>query len=251
MTKALKLTFLTILVLTIIMFLVQCIFNKDVKPDLTIQNINYIQLEEPAEGQEIAIFKTSLGEFRAVLYREQAPKTVEHFVNLANLGYYNDKYVFLVESGVFFFAGTTDDKGNIVAKEDENYDEEITVLENEVHPDLWPFKGSLISLAPNYSYQGGTFFGGINTMEFSEEFIKSMRDLKDVNNELVDKFLEIGGVPGYSQIYTVFGQVYEGMDVFEAISNLPVIGEVDGEEKKYPAEPFKIESVTISTYIKK
>ena len=259
MKRSLKFTALITLGMMLLLILVQCFMPQKTDYDLTIQGIDFIQLEKPQEGAEIAIFETSLGEFRAVLYRDQAPKTVEHFTSLASSGYYDGKFVYRVEDGVYFVAGTNNRFGKIIEEkhsdesstdegmtfDEEVYAEETKVLERETSPDLWPFKGALISIGKDFDSNGGTFFCGVNSIDFTDKVKKSLYDTKDVNSQLVDKFIEVGGVPSYSQLYTVFAQVYDGLDVYEQITRLPI---EDGNSNKYPKEPFKIISVKISTY---
>ena len=48
------------------------------------------QFAQPSDGDFIAIFSTSLGEVRAVLYPDAAPMAVQNFVGLARSGYYGD-----------------------------------------------------------------------------------------------------------------------------------------------------------------
>ena len=59
---------------------------------------------------------------------------------------------------------------------------------------------------------------------------------------LFDKFYEVGGVFGLSGTVTVFGQTYEGMDVVEALCNIPA--ETNGRA----SEDVMIKTVTISEY---
>ena len=47
------------------------------------------QLEAPAEGEEVAIMHTSMGDIYIRLFPEHAPKTVENFKTLAKDGYYD------------------------------------------------------------------------------------------------------------------------------------------------------------------
>ena len=65
----------------------------DPEPGDTIKRQTYesaeVQFTAPAEGDTIAIFDTSAGEVRAVLYPELAPMAVDNFVGLAEQGYYN------------------------------------------------------------------------------------------------------------------------------------------------------------------
>ena len=57
------------------------------------------QFAAPAAGDFIAIFSTSLGEVRAVLYPDAAPMAVQNFVGLARSGYYDNTAVWRAEYG--------------------------------------------------------------------------------------------------------------------------------------------------------
>ena len=57
------------------------------------------QFAAPAEGDLIAIFDTSLGEVRAVLYPDAAPMAVENFAGLARTGYYDGTVIWRSEYG--------------------------------------------------------------------------------------------------------------------------------------------------------
>ena len=67
----------------------------------------------------------------------------------------------------------------------------------------------------------------------------------DTSEELVEAFIEKGGVPNFSQQMTVIGQVYEGMDVVEKLASLD--SENDGNYK-VPKDDIMIISVKIGTY---
>lgn len=58
-----------------------------------------------------------------------------------------------------------------------------------------------------------------------------------------EKFDEVGGVPPFTQRYTIFGQVVKGMDVVNAINK------VETNDDQYPTgEAIVIESITMTTY---
>ena len=57
------------------------------------------QFNSPADGDTIAIFDTSLGEVRAVLYPDAAPMAVYNFVCLARSGYYDNTTIWRSEYG--------------------------------------------------------------------------------------------------------------------------------------------------------
>ena len=47
------------------------------------------QLEAPQSGDTIAVMDTSMGTIKMRLFPDEAPKTVENFIGLANKGYFN------------------------------------------------------------------------------------------------------------------------------------------------------------------
>lgn len=57
------------------------------------------QFNTPADGDTIAIFDTSLGEVRAVLYPDAAPMAVYNFVGLVRSGYYDNTTIWRSEYG--------------------------------------------------------------------------------------------------------------------------------------------------------
>ena len=60
--------------------------------------------------------------------------------------------------------------------------------------------------------------------------------------EIIDAYAAAGGAPYLDYTDTVFGQVYEGMDVVDAI------GAAQVDEALAPVEAITIHSVTIETY---
>ena len=57
------------------------------------------QFAQPSDGDFIAIFSTSLGEVRAVLYPDAAPMAVQNFVGLARSGYYDNTVIWRAQYG--------------------------------------------------------------------------------------------------------------------------------------------------------
>ncbi len=210
-------------------------------PSYNYKDANLVQLQNPKDGQEIAIINTTLGEFKVMLFREQAPKAVEHFVNLAKAGYYDGKYIYGVSSPAYFFAGTTNKDGVIVDKDHKNYDTEMKELDVETSDDLFPFKGALILLGPDRK-GSGTFITGINTIEMTDKIKKAFEKQEDANKDIVNAFLEKGGDPTLAHSYSIFAQTYEGMDVYEKIFK------VDVDKNGRPKDELKIISIKISNY---
>ena len=207
-------------------------------------NVDLIQYQLPKDDAPVVVFETSEGNFTAVLYPDQAPKFVEYFEDLVNDGYYDNTYIFAVQKDVYFMGGSKSSDGT------ETSDTDTTQLEPEIHKDLWPFKGSLIS----YGDKGGSIFNKkimsgsrilfVDTVEFTDEF-KEELDSAGGNTELGETFKSKGGIPNFSQQYTIFGQVYDGFDAYDAVCGAEVMKEDDDLR---PKKDIIIKKAYISTY---
>ena len=64
-----------------------------------------LQFTHPAAGDTIAVFDTSAGVFKAVLFSTEAPQAVQNFTTLAQQGFYNGLTVTRVEKDFVVEAG--------------------------------------------------------------------------------------------------------------------------------------------------
>ena len=206
--------------------------------------MEFIQLEEPEEGQPVAVIKTSMGDMTAVLYPEYAPNTVDNFINRANEGYYDNTKIFGMVGSYYIATGSSSDDGSTGASNDGKF------IENEYTPKLWTFKGALCSFSPNIGY-GDSRYMIFNTMEFTDEDIEELKAITNSDkeqlfpDELIDAWVEHGAVPQYSGILTVFGQLIDGIDVLEKIFT------VGADSETYmPNEDIIIYTVEITEYTK-
>lgn len=221
---------------------------------IDMSTLELVQKETPEDKAPVAVIETTLGDIKAVLYPQYAPKAVESFTKLAESGYYDDTYVFQSEPGVYFGAGSAEKNGDLGDK----YDETAESVEQELHQNLWPFKGALCSMTTGQD--GGFFkklfgdaktlngsrFAVLNTVEFTDEYKEELRNSNQGNETVVDAFIEMGGVPNLSQRITIFGQTFEGFDVIDKLTDLEV--KEDEEQTKVPVEEVKIKTIEISTY---
>lgn len=204
--------------------------------------MEFIQFDEPEEGQPIAVIKTSKGDMTAVLYPEYAPNTVDNFINRANDGYYDNTKVFNIYEGYYASTGSSSEDGSTGASNDGN------LIENEYTPKLWPFKGALCSLSTTLGY-GDSRYLICNTIEFDDEAYKALREVLDSNKEqlfpeeLIEAWAEHGAIPQYSGLFTVFGQIIDGMDVLEDI-----IAVGSDSETLVPNEDITVYTVEITEY---
>lgn len=215
----------------------------DPEPGDTIKRQTYesaeVQFTAPAEGDTIAIFDTSAGEVRAVLYPDLAPMAVDNFVGLAEQGYYNGlvfhraEYGFVVQSG----DGTGTGLGGSTIWNGNPFPAEYT---DKLHH----YAGALCAAnSPDADPSTTSQFYFVQALPSSVDKA-AQQTLTDagVRQEVIDAYAAVGGLPYLDNTDTVFGQVYEGMEVVDAIA-----GGEKGEDGQI-LEPVTINSVTISTY---
>ena len=82
------------------------------------------------------------------------------------------------------------------------------------------------------------------TEEEQAELDSKLADSNNIPEDITDAFEKYGGVLNFSQQYTVFGQVYDGLDIYDEICGTDV---VDSETLK-PREDIQFTKVYMSTY---
>lgn len=173
------------------------------------------QLNKPTENDTIAIIKTNMGEIKIKLFPEFAPKTVENFTTHAKNGYYDGLIFHRVIKDFMIQGGDPTGTGaggqSIWGRP---FPDEFT---GELHN----LRGALSMANAGPNTNGSQFFI-VQANNCPEDFIMQMKqiDEKVFPSECVDAYEEIGGTPWLDFRHTVFGQVYDGMDVVDAIANV-------------------------------
>lgn len=199
-----------------------------------------LQFQTPAEGAPIAIFSTPYGEFRAVLYPDLAPMAVENFIALANEGYFNGLPFHRVISDFIIQSGDGTGSGN----------------GGTTCWDGIPFPVELSSKLHHYSGAlAMAHLGQDTTANFSQFYIvqtpadsiseedaTSLKE-KGMKEQVANTYQSAGGAPYLDNKNTIFGQVYQGMDVVDKIA----IASASNDEGT-PSTPVSITSVLISSY---
>ena len=173
------------------------------------------QLTKPTENDTIAIIKTNMGEIKIKLFPQFAPKTVENFTTHAKNGYY-DGLIFHRVIKDFMIQGG-DPTGTGAGGQSiwgHAFPDEFT---GELHN----LRGALSMANAGPNTNGSQFFI-VQANSCPEDFIMQMKqiDEKVFPTECVEAYEEIGGTPWLDFRHTVFGQVYDGMDVVDAIANV-------------------------------
>lgn len=206
------------------------------------------QFTTPAEGDTIAIFTTSQGEIRAVLYPDAAPMAVYNFAGLARIGYYDGtvfwraQYGFAVQGGDATGTGT----GGSTIWSNNAYPA-------EVDPGLKHYAGALCAAFAI----GGERTGGNSQFYFVQALPDSVDEAQQqalaqngYTQEQIDAYAAAGGLPYLDNTDTVFGQVYEGMNVVDKLAGVKTIDSEDGADtcRPFDSGDVTIEHITIAAY---
>lgn len=195
------------------------------------------QTSLPEKDERIAVVTTSLGTFKMKFFPEYAPKAVENFVTLASEGHYDSTYVFCVQTDKMFLGGSKDNQGI----EYTTIYEEGKPFSNEHTDALWHFSGSVSTISTEKD-KGDSRFFVIGNVTVPDDMFKSM-DRYGYPQPLIDAYKEFGGLPNYDRRYTVFAQVFEGIEVVNAINKVVV-----SEDTGIPVEDVLIQKVEIVNY---
>ena len=196
-----------------------------------------LQFTHPAAGDTVAVFDTTAGTFKAVLFPDQAPQAYDNFVGLVQAGYYNGLTFTRVENEFVVEAGQGADGRGSTIWNGNRYPVEVT---DKLHH----YSGALC-MAADSSGQCASVFYVMTTLPGSDSVTQELVDQMNSASyraEVVSAYQTAGGAPYLDYTDTVFGQVYEGMDVADAIAQTAV------DENQKPTEDITINSVTLETY---
>ncbi len=194
------------------------------------------QLDKPLNGETIATMKTNMGDIKIRLFADLAPKTVENFTTHAKNGYYDGLVFHRVIKDFMIQGGDPTATGcggeSIWGK----------AFEDEFCVDLHNLRGAL-SMANSGPCTNGSQFFIVQASDVDPGFISQMAQLADRGfpTETVENYKAVGGTPWLDFKHTVFGQVYEGMEVVDAIANVKT---ARGDK---PVEDVIINSIEIAT----
>lgn len=198
-----------------------------------------------ADDAPVTVISTNLGDFAAELYPQFAPETVANYTSLVESGYYSGTYIYTVEKGLYFGGGCKFTDGSLP----DDYDKSTETVGPELSKSLWPLRGAMMSCGLTHAtlfngqetYSGSRFLVS-GTIDFTDE-IKQQLSSTGGAGRVADLFLKYGGTPNVSQQITVFAQVFDGMDVIDAVLSV----ETD-EENSRPYREIVINGAEICTY---
>ncbi len=239
------------------------------------------QMEKPERGEEIAVMHTSMGDIFIRFFPEAAPKAVENFKTHAKDGYYDGLMFHCVISDYKIQSGDPNGDGSggesIWGKpfEDE-FDQKLLnitgalsmansgpntngsqFLINCQSVEKAPKKEdytentdqALRKQAAESYYGNSAYLSRFSTLlDYMKEAFSSNPVYDWIPGEVWDVYAKYGGsiqsdgAWRYGGGYTVFGQVFDGLDVVEKISKV----ETDLHDK--PTTPVTIDSIEIQEW---
>ncbi len=191
------------------------------------------QLKNPESGDIVAVMKTNMGDIKIKLFKNEAPKTVENFTTHAKNGYYNGLIFHRVIKDFMIQGGDPTGTGR--------GGESIwgRSFADEFDPSLHNLRGALSMANAGPNTNGSQFFI-VQASSVPEHLIDQMREMPSAFPEAtVEAYQQLGGTPWLDFRHTVFGQVFEGMDVVDAIAAV----EVGANDK--PVADVVIETIEI------
>ncbi|WBW49476.1 peptidylprolyl isomerase [Peptoniphilus equinus] len=196
------------------------------------------QLSKPQAGEEIVIFTTNHGVIKFHLFDDVAPKTVKNFKELVKKGYYDNLIFHRVIDNFMIQGGDPTGTGrggeSIYGKK----------FEDEIDLNYRNFRGALSMANAGPNTNGSQFFI-VQAGPVEADLIQQMRsagEAKGYPDEIVDVYENLGGTFWLDGKHTVFGQVFEGMDVVDEIASVEV-GFADR-----PVEDVIIEKAEVAVY---
>jgi len=176
---------------------------------------DFDQTAMPEKGEQIVVMETDMGTIKIKLFPKKTPKTVENFIGLTDKGYY-DGIIFHRVIPNFMIQGG-DPTGTGTGGESLWGGK----FDDEPNKDLSNIPGSIAMANAGPNTNGSQFF--IN---------KGSNVFLDCHN------------PASPSCHTVFGQVFEGMDVVDKIINT----ETGANDK--PVKDITMTKVTLETFSK-
>ena len=193
----------------------------------------------PEEGEEIIVMTIKdYGDVKIKLFPEQAEKGVENFTGLAEKGYY-DGLIFHRVINNFMIQGG-DPEGTGMGGESLWGGK----FDGGTSPDLTHAAGAVA-----YANSGGTSTDGsqfyiVTGETYDEDTLTSLTEYYKItlSDEAKEIYTTIGGTPWLDGSYTIFGQVFDGLDIVFDIQGVST----DSNDK--PEKDVVIEKISVEKY---
>lgn len=204
------------------------------------ENLTIANFTAPKEGEKIVSLKIKDydKEIKIKLFPEYADKGVENFITLAERGYYDGLTFHRIIKDFMIQGG--DPNGDGTGGEcifEKGFDD------NDTDPHLIHAAGAVAYANSGSTASNGSQFYIVTGTVYSEDELDDYRskgyDFTDNEAEIYSTY---GGTPWLDGGYTVFGQVFDGLDVVFKIQ------ETETGNNDKPSKDVIIEKVTVTDY---
>lgn len=189
------------------------------------------QVGAPEKGETIAVIEVKdYGKLYLKFFKQEAPLAVENFLTLAANGYYDGIVFHRVINNFMIQGGDPTATG---AGGESMWGEPF---KNEYTDILLPLRGTMAMANSGPDTNGSQFFIIQNKNATPDTY-----GYQEYSDEQKKMFDEYGGYPFLADDYTIFGQLYDGWDVLDAIA------ETETDEQDRPVEDVVIKKITVTT----
>lgn len=215
-------------------------FSDRKAPEIDLENSEVKNFTTPEKGDTVVImkFKDYEGEVKIRLFPEYAELGVENFVGLAEQGYYDGLTFHRIVQDFMIQGGDptgTGSGGESIwgSKFDGGTDA------NVIHA-----AGTLAYANSGATSTNGSQFYIVTGTTFAEEqFAENYPD------DAKEVYKSVGGSPWLDGGYTIFGQVYDGLDIIFSVQDTETYqGSAFSSEISTPVKPVEIEYVKVGEY---
>lgn len=215
-------------------------------PDIDTEKSDVKNFTAPEVGDDIIImkFKGYDGEVKIRLFPEYAELGVENFVGLAEKGYYDGLTMHRIVADFMIQGG--DPLGTGTGGESlwgEKFD-------GGTSDKLTHAAGTIAYANSGATSTNGSQFYIVTGETYGDDYLEMLESKGYSFSDDIKKILSAaGGAPWLDGGYTVFGQVYQGLDIIFAIQDVEVYqGNAMNPEVSTPVEPVVIEYVKVGKY---
>lgn len=209
--------------------------ESSVADSATANSGEFVNFTPPAIGEEIIVMTIKdYGDVKIKLFPEQAEKGVENFVGLAKKGYYDGLIFhriinnFMIQGGDPLGTGTGGESmwgGK---------------FDGGTSPELTHLAGAVAYANSGATSTNGSQFYIVTGEKYDDATLAQMGEYYGVKYS--DLYKTLGGTPWLDGGYTVFGQVFDGLDIVFEIQ-----GVATGANDK-PQKDVVIEKVSVEKY---
>lgn len=215
-------------------------------PDLDLENASVKNFTAPEVGEDIIImkFKGYEGEVKIRLFPEYAELGVQNFIGLADKGYYDGLTMHRIMADFMIQGG--DPNGTGTGGESMWGGE----FDGGTSDKLTHAAGTIAYANSGATSTNGSQFYIVTGETYDDDYLALLESNGYSFSDDVKKILaSAGGAPWLDGGYTVFGQVYEGLDIVFAIQDVEVYqSNAFSTEVSTPVQPVVLEYVKVGKY---